>query len=332
MTPQIAAYLKHTGVIPGITASTDIYAIKMNTTTFQGGSLVSLLFLDGSDSPAYVLRTPRNRGRPERLLANYRALQKMESVKQVEGTVPKPVFQGEDDGMVLTVETCMHGTSFFAALSGEHNDDLLAARVEAVFDWLWTLHMALPSDIPAGFVSDTLTDLDFVLQDSVLTDRSSAFLEESVKRALDGGMVGAFCQGDYNANNVLVGDDGRVSGVVDWEYSGYAPALFDFFSMFRAVVLRPTTDSLPLGQRIEDALEGRGPVAEAISKALSRYAPGDNRIPLLLVYVVRMLAGFVRATGNRRDSQLRPWLEYLNSLPPTPRIPSRARRSMAGVM
>ena len=66
MTPLVADYLRRTSAVPGIGPQTHLSAIKMRSTTREGGALVSLLFLDYEPEPRYVLRVPRYAGRDER--------------------------------------------------------------------------------------------------------------------------------------------------------------------------------------------------------------------------------------------------------------------------
>src|SRR5438445_4307642 len=111
MTPRIAEYLRSTRVVADIGPGTKLSAIKVRNTSLKGGSLVSLLFVDASPTPRYVLRVPRDPARPERVAANYEALQALTRIDSLEGSVPRPVFRGEIDGMLVTLETFLEGES-----------------------------------------------------------------------------------------------------------------------------------------------------------------------------------------------------------------------------
>ena len=323
MTPRIAAFLRKSGVVPGITSSTEIDAIKMNTTTFQGGSLVSLLFLDGSDSPSYVLRVPRDRARPERVRANYQALTALRDIASVSGTVPKPVYRGEVGGTILTVETCMHGTSLYAELSDR------TARTETVmdrlFEWAWRLHASTTSDPAPGFADLVSSDLQLICEAKLVSAESASFLSDWLDHGLESGIKFAFRHGDFNPNNVLIGEDGAPSGVVDWEYSGIGPAVFDVFSMLRTGMFLAESEAGGIADQIEELFRGIHPESPSLLRALARYTVEDNYRAQFYVYVVQMLADFIRTTGNRRDPQLRPWLDFINGL--TAWRPSSSGRS-----
>ncbi len=312
MTSRIAAFLRKGGVVPGILPSTEIDAIKMNTTTFQGGSLVSLLFLDGSDSPRYVLRIPRDRARPERVLANFRALEKLPGIADIAGTVPRPVYLGEVNGTVLTVETCMHGTSLYAELASRTSRS--AEVIDRLFDWVWRLHSATTAEPTAGHADSVASDLKFLRESEVVSQDSGAFLSDWVDYAIKSGIGFAFRHGDFNPNNILIDENGEPSGVVDWEYSVVGPAVFDVFTMLRTGLLVSEFEAGSIGEELEALFGGSHPESDRLLRALARYTSEDNYRPLFYVYLVQMLADYLRTTGNRRDPQLRPWLEYLNGL------------------
>ena len=318
MTPRIAAYLKQ-GRIPGIGPSTRIDAIKMNTTTFQGGSIVSLLFLDGSETPAYVLRYPRDRARPERVAANYRALRNLQSIAGVTGSVPVPIFQGELNGALLTLESCMHGASLYALASDPARPEQVPAILDRVFDWLYALHSSTWLEPDPAFTRPARSDLQTLIDLDLLSGESAAHIRSVVEPALEeGALKAAFCQGDFNANNVLISGPGTVS-VVDWEYSGPGPALFDLFSMARSILIHPEPESVPLAEQLEALVQGE--TSETLTRALRRYAPAEHTRAALFVYILSLAAGFARASARPADPQLRPWLAYLNSFPSIPRPP-----------
>lgn len=331
MTPRIAAFLRKSGAIPGISPGTKIDAIKMNTTTFQGGSLVSLLFLDGSDTPRYVLRIPRDRAQPERVLANYKALENLRSINAVAGTVPRPVFQGEVNGSALTVETCMHGSSLYAELASEHGAARISTIMDGVFDWLWRLHSATWTDTDPAFRAAVASETRQVLETDLIRPESAAYLAELIDPVATTGLPSAFCQGDFNSNNVLIAENGLPSGVVDWEYSGPGPAVFDLFSMLRTSLMKPESEAGAVGDQVESLLFGGHSATPSVQRALNRYAGPDNHRTVFLVYVVRMLAGFLRASGSRRDAQLGPWFNYMNSFPRADVERRPSQRALAGV-
>ena len=312
MTSRIAAFLRKSGVIPGISLSTEIDAIKMNTTTFQGGSLVSLLFLDGSDSPSFVVRVPRDRARPERLRANYQALQRLLGISSISDTVPRPVFLGEVNGTVLTVETCMHGTALYADLASR--TDRTAMVIDKLFDWAWRLHSYTAVGPVPGYADSVTSNLRLLRETGLISTESEAILSNWVDYAVESGISFAFRHGDFNPNNVLIAEDGEPSGVVDWEYAGIGPAVFDIFTMLRTGLLAAESEAGRITEQVESLLGGTHPESKQLLGALSRYSSENNYRPLLYVYLVQMLAEFVNTTGNRRDPQLRPWVDYINGL------------------
>jgi hypothetical protein len=42
-----------------------------------------------------------------------------------------------------------------------------------------------------------------------------------------------FTQGDFKAHNILVGDDGHLSGFLDWESGGWCPDYWEFTTAMR---------------------------------------------------------------------------------------------------
>ncbi len=256
--------------------------IKMNTTPLPGGSLVSLLFVDHAVVPRYVVRMPRDPHQDERLRANYSTLLALHKVPELRSSVPQPIFAGSVKGVLITIETCLHGSQMARELLNARLDNNPDEELELLgrgWEWLAKLHQATRRELPDDFTSNRrallLAETTYLQDLAILTAAQARRIREVVTELLCLPLPYSRCHADFNPNNALRPfDDPAGFYGFDFEFARNAVSLFDVFEWARSGWLcLPGTPALseeetctrlsqlwspshPLGQRFHSILRG----------------------------------------------------------------------------
>lgn len=78
----------------------------------------------------------------------------------------------------------------------------------------------------------------FILEDIV--SQAPNLLRHCASFALEEGHEIVFTHGDLNPRNIIVDSEGRVAGILDWEYSGWYPEYWEYTSALH--LLKPVPD------------------------------------------------------------------------------------------
>jgi aminoglycoside phosphotransferase (APT) family kinase protein len=319
MTPRVADALRASDMLPDVGLDTKLSAIKMRNSSTQGGSLVSLLFVDEDPAPRYVLRMARDPARPERLASNFAALTRLTDVPGLRGSVPLPVFSAELDRVRTTLETYLDGSSVAMEMAVAERRGL-PERAAAVLDhatsWLWRLHEPTWQPVTEEFRTRCAADVEVLTGRGFLQPDEASSVLSLADEAARGALPYAWCHGDFNPNNLLLRQDGESIGVVDWEYAGPGCALFDLYQFATISWLFPTWQS-DMANRARQLWVGETPVGRAFLSALGRYAdrsglPAERLLRLFSLYVCRMAADLSRLVGARREKMFHFWRELLS--------------------
>jgi len=176
--------------------------------------------------------------------------------------LPHVLAAGEADGTAYLVEERIAGTDLQFALArpGDHSPALRGAG-EAIS----RLHRATASDATIGpeildrWVRRPIAALAAGVGRSSATRTSQAALArlaEDLCTTLEGLVVTiSWVHGDYSPGNILTGPDGRVSGIIDWEFAHPQdlPAL-DVVTLL--LTARMCVRRQELGQIVCDILDG----------------------------------------------------------------------------
>lgn len=319
MTPRVAEFFQHSGVVADIGPQTRLSAIKMRNSTWQGGSLVSLLFVDDSPTPRYVLRVPRAPARDERVASNYAALQALSRIETLRGTVPAPVFSGYVEGVLITLETFLDGTSLAVEIGqAERQGDraCVANLLRHACDWLWGLHQATWMPSLPEFSAQRVADIALLQERRLLPETESEALLRHTDPSAEPPDIFARAHGDFNPNNLLLPPSDYPLGVVDWEHSGPGFALFDLFQLMTIALLFPLPGTEERIARTESLWAGADPVGEVFRAALQRYADHaglapDTLRPLYALYLARMAADLLRLFGDRPEPMRAFWRDLI---------------------
>jgi aminoglycoside phosphotransferase (APT) family kinase protein len=319
MTPRVVEFFQHSGVVADIGPQTRLSAIKMRNSTWQGGSLVSLLFVNDSPTPRYVLRVPRAPARDERVASNYAALQALSEIATLRGTVPAPVFSGYVEGVLVTLETFLDGTSLAAEIGqAERQGDsqCVANLLRRACDWLWGLHQATWTQSRPDFSAQRVADIALLQERRLLLETEVEALLRHTAPAREHLDLFARMHGDFNPNNLLLPPSDYPLGVVDWEYSRPGFALFDLFQLITIALLFPISETQERVRRVESLWAAADPVGEVFRDAMQRYAD-QARVPLgslrlhFALYLVHMAADLLRLFGDRPEPMRAFWRDLI---------------------
>lgn len=278
MQPDVVDRLIAAGAIPGARRAR-VCPVKLDTTALPGGSIVMLLFVNDEHEPSYVVRTPRTPDQPQRILRNFSTLQYLSQLRSLSPSIPRPIFCGQIDGEVTSVETCVPGLPLAVPLrharyEGRRQDAAWLFSVAA--QWLWTLHVSTALQ-PAG--TDGRQNLaERRSAHAVCLMQDLHVISESQARSLFGAlrltsqpiMPRARIHGDYNPNNMLLNGSRTVS-VIDWEFSVSGWALWDLFTLARSAWFHPPGISDPDAALAQEIWDPRTPMGRAFLAALKRY-------------------------------------------------------------
>jgi SAM-dependent methyltransferase len=189
------------------------------------GMVTVLLFRPGDRSPSVVAKLPRYgcTGRPLRREAA--ALETIWAALPgtVRATIPRPLGVHLIDGTEVLLQTGVAGTHLFGTTaSGRLRRAALARQVDLALTWCATLQSASARPVVADdpLLADKLDPLASEVVALLGGDaKVESLLDRTIvqARALLGTRLPlAASHGDYWAGNLFV-EDGRVSGVVDWE-------------------------------------------------------------------------------------------------------------------
>jgi len=238
-----------------------------------------LLFVNDEVEPSYVLRTPRTPDRPQRILTNYNTLRYLSQVRPLSGSVPRPIFCGELDGEVTSVETCVPGLPLAVSLrnaryEGRRDDAAWLFALSA--RWLWNLHVATATK--AALEPGRQSPQEQRAMRAVCAMWDHGLIEDFQARSLFGAvrvgaqpcMPRARVHGDYNPNNMLM-DGRRTIHVIDWEFSTQGWALWDLFTLARTAWFHPPWVAEPNAVLAQEVWDPRTPMGRAFARALRRY-------------------------------------------------------------
>jgi aminoglycoside phosphotransferase (APT) family kinase protein len=319
MTPRVAEFLQHSGAVADIGPATRLSAIKMRNSTWQGGSLVSLLFLEDQPVPRYVLRVPRAPARDERVASNFAALQALSEIEPLRGTVPVPVFSGYVEGVLISLETFLDGASLAVEIGqAERQGDskCVANLLKRACDWLWRLHQETWTEPLPDFSAQCLADIALIQERKLLSETEIESLLRHIAPVRECPGIFARAHGDFNPNNLLLPPADYPLGVVDWEHSTPGCALFDLFQLITIALLFPISGTEERVARAESLWAGPDLVGEVYRAALERYAdharlPSNSLRPLFAVYLSRMAADLLRLFGDRPEPMRAFWRDLI---------------------
>lgn len=301
MSARVIERLLSSGAIGGAHRLSDVSPVKLDTTALPGGSLVMLLFLDNDPEPRYVLRVPRTPDHPERILTNYGSLRELSRVPAIANSVPRPVFCGNVDGLLASIETCVPGLPLAVSLriarhEGRYEE---AARLfDIAAQWVWHLHSAtMANGVDADGCGERRSTVDTAiraLQGAGLVSHSqAASLMAAIDDADRRGMPLSRVHGDYNPNNMLLEARERLS-VIDWEFSRTGWSLWDLFTLARTAWFHPAGVDEPNPSNALSLWDPRTHIGRAFRSALQRYEARtglrrDQSRMLFSVYVAELI-------------------------------------------
>jgi len=203
---------------------------------------VSLLMFDGDGEVVAVAKVPRNERGAAAVRNEHTALSWAWAIEPLRGSVPRPIDLLETDGRPVLIQSAMHGRPMTASYYTPGHTSRTGAvehDFQVASDWL---------DVFSSLTRVADASLAEVAQQAVmpLVDRyRHTFGTNSEQEALfaavldRAGALGAECvpiagrHGDFWMGNLLI-DDGRLSGVIDWELArrcdGAGPAA-DIFKL-----------------------------------------------------------------------------------------------------
>lgn len=307
MNRHIEAFLKESGEVPAVGVSTELSSLKLNSGSLDGGALVSMLFLDQEDLPRYVMRLPRDSHLDTRLLANYAALGKLEGSPALQGTVPAPVVCGRVDGVLFTLETCLHGTPLARemTLADEDEEANFTELLERACDWLWLLHSSTWTGQTCRLMPVGPVHYAFLEDDALIAE-----LREYLAPAFELPLAQAYCHGDFHPNNMLLSPGKDRIGVVDWEYSQPYYPLFDLFKFVCCAYVFPFDRAVDSEVRFERLWDTGHPIGRVIAEAVARYTgsgqPGNWDVRRsFFVNLVRTSGALLQVNGVDSETRRR---------------------------
>lgn len=321
MTAPVVDRLLSRGVLPGARTGR-VCPVKLDTTALPGGSIVMLLFVNDEPEPSFVVRTPRTPGHPQRILRNFESLRFLAQLRAVSRLVPRPVYCGELDGEMTSVESCMPGLPLavpmrIARVERRLADAAYLFGIAAL--WLWRLHCQTSS---LRISEGSLRNRETSLGRSICALHDEGFISASQKRSLfealriaaGQAMPVARVHGDFNPNNVLVDRRNGLS-VIDWEFSGPGWSLWDLFTLARTAWFHPAANMDPSASMAQEMWDPRHPLGRALAVALARYeaASGIRREQCRLLFGLYMAEYVTEQLGLPPRHMSEPWRALLQA-------------------
>lgn len=208
--------------------------------------------------------------------------------------VPTVLAAGTSSGLSYVVERALPGRPAAAGRRPISTLDLgLAAEAISRLHTATARRVEVGEDLVDRWVSSRIARVEaLALQadpDGPWRDVAER-LERSLRDDVGGRtMTVATIHGDYWADNLLVGDDGAVTGIVDWDSAGSEePPLHDPVHL----VLRSqaATWSMPLGRMVRDMIDGR-PWSPSIVRIVEPVRDGLDDRAIMLLYWLRAVTG-----------------------------------------
>jgi aminoglycoside phosphotransferase (APT) family kinase protein len=179
--------------------------------------------------PSLVVKFPRYPQYNYRVLAEYHALERVRgylSPHPGAELAPRPLASTEIDGLCVTVETAWRGRSLLAHLrQGGAGPGGYLEKLYSLADWLATLHAR--SATPA--TSQQMRELVYAPLESAGAefnlsaqekDALAHLRDRACEMADSTPLPVVFNHNDLNTMNVLVGESGELTQVIDWDAAG----------------------------------------------------------------------------------------------------------------
>jgi aminoglycoside phosphotransferase (APT) family kinase protein len=228
--------------------------LVMNGGIGAESKLGCLMWAENGSQPNFVVKFARYPIYNGRLEDEYLALQTMQRLTPG-GLVPTPLLAFHLNDLFVTVETALPGRLLRLYLREHpHRHRQTLRGFEPLVRWLMELHRhsarpAADAEMRA-FVLEPLEASvkelgDFSTQEVNSVDRLYSLAKELLIRRP---LPIVFNHSDLTATNLLVGEDGALSGIIDWEFAAPGLPLLDLFYFLASYgyEARGTTGGLPL--------------------------------------------------------------------------------------
>jgi Phosphotransferase enzyme family len=268
------------------------------------GKVICHAWPDDAPTPSAVLKVARGPEGDARVEAEHGALRDLAAQPgEPSIRVPRPLGAGAVEGRAVAAETPIDGRPL-TAYQAEHPSSIgsLASRWDPWVDWLADLHLG------SGRVS-TAEDLDALLFDPLARAGGELALGEAEARALGRLARDArvllerhplrvgLAHHDLGPSNILVSEDGRPIGVIDWEVAGaglpatdllyFIGRLADGITAARGAVDGWSFDTLFLSAGVRPATPPTTAAGTTARRWLGRYSARtglhEDWLPILLV-------------------------------------------------
>lgn len=278
---------------------------------------VTFVVPDGTDAGLIVKlsRVPAGVASLRRSAAAQRTLRGLDSLGTIRDAIPDVVGDGDRDAWAYLVERRLTGHPLSDVTPGDPRSGVLARGALAAMDrmHLATLRAMDPALAASAWIDIRLDGVrGLITTGAAPTPDPSASLERlasargALVAALDGSRGAAWIHGDLWAANVLVGDDGAISGFVDWDSAsdGESPAQ-DVLHLL--LFTRKSRERRPLGDVLVDVLRhGWAPADQALLDDREPWIADGHAA--LLAYWLRFVEVNLRRQPGLRQS--RSWLDH----------------------
>lgn len=198
-----------------------------------------------------------------------RMLQELSSLESesVGVTVPRHLGKLTQGSATITVQSWLKGKPMMVAGS-LHNLSRIRQDLSAFRWWISDRLSALPlaSALP-NYLSETLARrIHRLLPGTLLQERISQFILSSTP---DSQSEFGVMHNDLHPGNLLLGKNGRISGVLDWEHAGPGPLLCDWMTFVNEYVLAlRSRENARGGSRVQSNMHSawfaRGPLSQVV--------------------------------------------------------------------
>jgi aminoglycoside phosphotransferase (APT) family kinase protein len=272
------------------------------------GSGIVVPLKDPVDGPRWVVKfadSEPGRRSLERSTAALSALRLIPELASWAAAIPEVVGSGSVDEYAYVIETALPGRTPTATVWQAGEPNVLGALVAAISGLHGTTAGSVDVDeaVLAHWVDGRVTELT---ADRDTRDQKLGLegIRRSLRAALDGRTLSAgWIHGDYWLGNALLDDDGRVSGIVDWESAASDElALHDLLHL--VLYTRRAIERVQLGRVIRSALKAPLPPPEdEVLTLASDLAGGIDRRTAIALYWLRWVEANVRRHPGLRHNR-----------------------------
>ncbi|MEK7309534.1 MAG: aminoglycoside phosphotransferase family protein [Planctomycetota bacterium] len=200
-------------IVPSIPKTDNLKFLLMSGGLARNLKATFLVFTD-KPTPLIIVRIADDACGKDYIRQEYNNLTTLSNKYQMSNAAPQALHLTEIENHLLLFQSCVNGT----LLLKHKQFDLFAQTC----DWLFTFHLKTKQDSISreSYIQNIKTQIDLIAKSIEISPELRELFAEIHKKCdkLPKGIT-VLSHNDFSPRNIMIGRDGRVSGVIDWEYA-----------------------------------------------------------------------------------------------------------------